>query len=234
MAEVAWPLIEKGFKADLPIIIPLGAGCKEHGLHLPMNTDLIIADYLADWLGENFEVLIAPTIQYNYFPAFIDYPGSANIDFDLSVRLFIDLCTCWHQQGAKAFYVLNTGISTNEVLANAADTLMAKGINFQFFDYSALDSQEEIKAITQQKSGSHADEIETSIMLYIKPEVVDMSKAESAESPFKPGPLTRDPLMVDRIYSTTGAYGDPTLASWEKGEIAVNVLKRMLKAVMLG
>ncbi len=221
MAEVAWPVIEQAFADNFLLVIPLGAGCKEHGWHLPMNTDLIIADYLANWFRDNFRVLIAPTIQYNFFPAFEAYPGSATLSYEVSVNLFVDLCTNWHKQGAKRFYVLNTGISTNKVLAKAGEILAKKGISFDFFDFSALDSQEEIKEITQQKVGSHADEIETSIMLYIKPEVVDMSKAEPAESSIKTGPLTRE-------ISQTGAFGNPTLASREKGEIAVNVLKRML------
>jgi creatinine amidohydrolase len=228
MAEVTWPVIEQAFADDFRLIIPLGAACKEHGWHLPMNTDLIIADYLANWVRDNFKVLIAPTIQYNFFPAFEEYPGSATLSYEVSVNLFVDLCTSWYKQGAKRFYVLNTGISTNKVLAKAAEILGKKGIAFDFFDFSALDSQEEIKGLTQQKVGSHADEIETSIMLYIKPEVVDMSKAEPAESPIKIGPLTRDLTATDKLISVTGAFGNPTLASREKGEIAVNVLKRML------
>ena len=39
MAETTWPEIEQAFNNNWPIILPLGAGCKEHGHHLPMNTD---------------------------------------------------------------------------------------------------------------------------------------------------------------------------------------------------
>ena len=66
-------------------------------------------------------------------------------------------------------------------------------------------------------------------MLYIKPDVVDMSKAKPEESPDKPGPLTRDTSAIDKTISITGAWGNPTLATHRKGEIAVDTLKEMLQ-----
>lgn len=229
MATASWPQIETAFNNNWPVILPLGAGCKEHGYHLPMNTDKIIAEYLASWVMNHYQVLIAPTLQYNFFPAFAEYPGSATLSFDLSVALVAELCINWHQQGAKQFYVLNTGISTNKVLSKVQEILTKKGILFNYLDFSALDTKADIQKITRQKTGSHADEIETSIMLYIKPEVVDMSKAKPEINPDKPGPLTRKTSSIDKTVSVTGAWGDPTLARIEKGEIAVSLLKKMLQ-----
>jgi creatinine amidohydrolase len=73
--------------------------------------------------------------------------------------------------------------------------------------------------VQQQKEGTHADEIETSMMLYIAPDTVRMSKAQKDVHPRRPGGLTRDPNATDKIYSPTGAWGDPTLATREKGRI---------------
>ena len=229
MAKTSWPQIEQSFKDNWPVILPLGAGCKEHGHHLPMNTDKIIAEYLASWAMDNYHVLVAPTLEYNFFPAFEEYPGSATLPFDLSVQLVVELCISWHKQGAQQFYVLNTGISTNRVLSEARDILARKSILFNYFDFSALDEHETIKGISKQKVGTHADEIETSIMLFIKPDVVDMSKAKVEESPDKPGPLTRDISATNKTISVTGAWGNPTLATYDKGEIAVDILKEMLQ-----
>ena len=103
MSEVTWPEIERDFNKNLPLIIPLGAACKEHGYHLPMNTDLIISEYLADWIMANYSVLIAPTISYSFFPAFVEYPGSATISYEVAVNFIKELCQTWHQQGAKQF-----------------------------------------------------------------------------------------------------------------------------------
>ena len=73
-----------------------------------------------------------------------------------------------------------------------------------------------------QEGGTHADESETSMMLYIKPEIVDMNKAVKDYHPLQGRGLTRDPDNVEAgVYSASGIYGDPTLASAEKGKAIV-------------
>ena len=74
----------------------------------------------------------------------------------------------------------------------------------------------------------HADEIETSLMLYMAPGSVDMSKAAKDYHPrLGPGPFTRDPNATTGVYSPTGAWGDPTLATRAKG-------KRVTEAMLAG
>lgn len=228
MATAYWPTIEKAFKENMPVIIPLGAGCKEHGHHLPMNTDFILAEYLADWIFNQYQVIIAPTLQDSFFPAFEEYPGSSTLSLETARNIIVEKCVGWHKQGASQFYVLNTGISTNKPLIAASQILNDRGIKFNFFNFSQIDENPKIKAITQQKVGTHADEIETSIMLYIKPEVVKVSEAKPEECPDKPGALTRDITSTDKTISVTGAWGNPTLATVEKGVIAIEVIKDIL------
>lgn len=75
--------------------------------------------------------------------------------------------------------------------------------------------------LLKEEGGSHADEAETSMMLYIAPDLVDMSKAVKDYDP-RPGRkgLTRDPNGAG-TYSPSGVWGDPTLATKEKGRIIV-------------
>jgi len=75
--------------------------------------------------------------------------------------------------------------------------------------------------LLKQEGGTHADEGETSMMLYIAPDLVDMSKAvrDYDARPNRKG-LTRDP-NGSGTYSPTGIWGDPTLASREKGRVIV-------------
>ena len=80
-------------------------------------------------------------------------------------------------------------------------------------------------ALVTQAAGTHADEIETSMMLYIAPETVRMERAEPDVHPAAaPGPLTRSPDPERGIYSPTGAYGDPTAATRDKGERIVEAM----------
>ena len=70
----------------------------------------------------------------------------------------------------------------------------------------------------EQKMGTHADEIETSMVLYMQPAAVRMEKAVADGLVESKGPLTRDPANTQGHLSPSGVFGDPTLASWRKGE----------------
>lgn len=75
-----------------------------------------------------------------------------------------------------------------------------------------------VKAVSQQREGTHADEIETSMMLYIAPDSVDMAKA-TRDFPTGIGPLTPEKGKAGRY--SPGIYGDATLATRAKGEKVV-------------
>ncbi len=218
--ELTWKAVEAEFKKERIVIVPLGAGCKEHGMHLPMNTDKILANYFAKQLAEKLPVLVMPTITYHYFPAFLNYAGSTSLDVETSRSILTTICEQWHKQGAKAFYILNFGVSTNKPLKAAQQQLSELGIIMKFTDLLEFDKK--LDDIKEQKGGTHADEIETSMMLYIKPEVVSMENAkEDFEN--KSGKLT--PFLDDNdptaVYSPTGVWGNPTLANANKGKIIV-------------
>jgi creatinine amidohydrolase len=72
--------------------------------------------------------------------------------------------------------------------------------------------------VRQEKHGTHADEIETSMVLYMKPDVVRMDKAVSDGGIPAPGPLTRKKGGGEGVYSPSGVFGDATLATRLKGE----------------
>lgn len=72
------------------------------------------------------------------------------------------------------------------------------------------------KEVLLEERGTHADEGETSMMLVIAPDTVDMSKAVKDCAPKDPGPLSRDPKSAN--YTPSGVFGDATLATRVKGE----------------
>ena len=99
------------------------------------------------------------------------------------------------------------------------EALASEGVTLRYFHWDEIDAV--VKKVQKQAGGTHADEIETSMMLYIAPITVRMSRAVKDLGPDRPGPLTRNPKATDRTYSPTGAWGDPTLATKEKGQILV-------------
>jgi creatinine amidohydrolase len=225
---LTWPEAELALHELPTVLLPLGARAKEHGQHLPLNNDWLIAEYLAKRVAEQCPVLVLPTLQYGYYPAFREYPGSISLRAETCRDTIIDICQSLAQQGAKRFYVLNTGVSTLKPLKAARTTIVAQGSRMEFTDittaYAALRRQ-----VETQPAGTHADEIETSMMLYIAPNVVRLDRAERDIHPDRgPGGLTRDPKAETGIYSPTGAYGDPTLATPEKGRVLVEGMVQYL------
>lgn len=224
---MTWPEVEEAFRSRPVLLIPLGAATKEHGLHLPLNNDRIMAERLAERVAERCEVLVTPTLHYGHYPAFLEYPGSASLSLETFRDTVIELCRSWAAQGAGAFYVLNTGHSTLRSLRPAREILASEGIQMEFSDFTAPEPV--VDSLREQEGGTHADEIETSIMLELAPEIVRPGLARKDYTPGA-GPLTRDPARTGAVYSPTGAYGDPTLANREKGARIVET--RVSKVVL--
>lgn len=198
------------------MVLPVGAGCKEHGHHLPLENDLLLAEALAARLEPHPEVLLLPTLSYGFYPAFADYPGSISLEHDTMRDTVVSIGRSLLAHGARRFYVLNTGISTLRPLKAAAELLPD-------CEYGYLNLLEVLEGWPrEQPGGTHADELETSMMLYLTPDRVRMDRARPDYHGEGPGPLRRTPGAG--LYSPTGAWGDPTLASREKGERLVEAL----------
>ena len=219
LEELTWVEAEKILTPETVVVIPLGAQSKELGPHLKLKNDFILAEYLKKRVLEGSRVVVAPTVNYSYYPAFVEYPGSTTLSLETARDVVVQICESLARYGPRRFYVLNTGVSTVRALAPAAEKLSAEGVLMRFTDLSRTLSPIE-KQVAKQEGGTHADEIETSMILYMDPSAVDMSKAVKDYQPSKGGGLTRD-SKGGGTYSPTGIWGDPTLATREKGRIVV-------------
>jgi len=227
LEELSWDEAERALTPDRIVVIPLGAESKEHGRHLQLNNDWIMAEYLKKRVLAAAPVVVAPTVNYSYYPAFREYPGSTSLREETARDMIVDICHSLASYGPRRFYVLNTGISTIKPLSEAAKVLASEGVILRYFDFGEIDAV--VRKVQQQAGGTHADEIETSMMLYIAPNTVRMSRAVKDLSPGGRGPLTRNPKATEGVYSPTGAWGDPTLATKEKGQI---VVEATVKAIL--
>jgi creatinine amidohydrolase len=222
LEDLTWPEAEEVLGPDRIVVIPIGAASKEHGPHLPLKNDWLLAEYFKRVILEGADVVIAPTVNYQYYPAFIEYPGSISLRLETARDLMVDICRSLSQCGPRKFYALNTGISTMTPLALTAKILAQERIDFRYTDIRKLVAAVEPE-VKQQEGGTHADEIETSMMLFIAPSIVDMSKAVKDYHPSAKSGLTRDP-KEDGSYSASGIFGDATLATRQKGEIVVRAI----------
>jgi len=228
LEEMTWQEAERALGPETIVVLPIGAASKEHGPHLRLANDWIMADYLRHQLGERTRVVIAPIVGFSYYPAFVEYPGSLSLRLETARDLLVDVVRSLARHGPRRFYALNTGVSTLRALAPAAEILAGEGILLTYTDLGRALAPVE-KAVAEQAGGTHADEIETSMMLYIAPGTVDMARARKDYSAGGSGPLTRDPRGPG-IYSPTGSWGDPTLATRAKGETVTRALVDALVA----
>lgn len=223
LEQHSWVDAEALLRPDTVVVIPLGAALKEHGPHLALRNDLTLAEYLTSRVEASASVVITPPLTYHFYPAFLEYPGSTSLALDTARDLTIQVVRSLARYGPRRFYILNTGISTIRPLEAAAATLAAEGVLLRFTDLNR--SLEPIaRRISQQPMGSHADEIETSMMLYIDASSVDMTRAAkdlpAASTPFR---LNRNPGGTG-MHSPSGVWGDATLATPAKGRELVEGL----------
>jgi len=92
LETLSWPDAERYFAANPVLVLPLGAAAKEHGPHLPLNNDAIIADWLAEELRRARPIVVAPLINASFYPAFVDYPGSISLSMETARDVLVDCC----------------------------------------------------------------------------------------------------------------------------------------------
>lgn len=242
LGHLSWVKAEQRFKTAPIVVIPFGAGSKEHGPHLPMNADRVVMEYLLDKAVEAENVIITPPVLHGWFPAFRDFPGTEVRDPDV-FRLYVQqIAESLTKQGAQRIVFLNMGIfrATGLPLSIAArEVRVETGIPTLVVNWDDLET-EEAAAIFEQTSGGHADEVETSINLYLQPEKVDMSLAvkdyrehlKRDYRGYRPGFFARD--KADPSFSESGLSGDPTLASAKKGKKVLDVMTREWLSILQG
>ena len=175
--------------------------------------------------------VVWPTVSYGYYPVFVDYPGSISLSHDTFVALVREILDGMIRSGARTITIVNTGISTiaplRELLGGHSGGAALALINA--YDGPAFLSA--VTAIEEQAFGGHADEIETSIMLALAPNQVDMDRAVAQSTPILRGLFNRtDPQAPN--YCPSGANGNPTLATREKGLRLVEAMRRDVLAAI--
>lgn len=212
MKKVLWQELrrtefEKAVKADAIVIIPV-ASTEQHGNHLPVNTDanccFTIAQRAAEAIDE-FPVLVLPTIWTGYSPHHMAYPGTITLKYHTFVELLTQIAVSIHAHGFKKILFLNGHGGNSPIIAAMRTKLAAEeGVSVIGYDYWAMPliPEQITKIVNQSDKGfaGHSGEMETSLQLFLQPELVDREAATWVP----------------------GVWGDPSTGTREKGESIVN------------
>lgn len=230
LEHLTWNQAEKAFQEISIVLLPIGAILKEHGPHLPLNTDYMLARELARRVADQTEVIVCPPVTFGYYPAFVHFPGSTHLGADTFRQMVEEIVESLARNGAQRFVILNTGVSTTGPLTIAANNLVARNIPVALANI--LDLGHAADGVIENTIGSHANEHETSMLLAIDPAVVRMELATPEIQPWmeeRTGPVRRaGPLLRTRdgagVYCPSGVIGDPTRATREKGEAILRAM----------
>ena len=225
--EQCQPLLNK----DTVVVLPIGGGSKEHGDHLPMGTDYMVTDWIAQQVTNRCDVVTLPTLPYAYFPAFIKWKGSVSIDYENFIAYVRDILMSFIRFGVCKFLIIDGGVSTHPPLILLAQTLNNEfDVKVAVTDVRFLAKETE-DALCEQSGGGHGDESETSTMLYIREELVHMEKATEEYTSSLSGSVVNGKVKVyvpNRMCTPKGTNGNSTFASKEKGE---KILFAMVDAI---
>lgn len=196
---------------DPRLIIPVGT-CEQHGPHLPLGCATIIAEKLADDLSATYGVLRAPTIEYGVNVASArEAVGNASMRRKTLHRLLNDLLASWEGCGFREFILITA--HDHDPHQDALSTVVTREARVRVVDLYAIRLDDLLEG---QPEHMHGDEADTSLMLYLAPEMVRMEWAQDYM-------LNREQLRrYRRGYlsvpkESAGSIGRPSLATAEKG-----------------
>ena len=227
LADMTWRDVRAYLERSDAVIIPVGT-CEQHGPHLPLSTDTLIAEAFASAIAEETGVAVAPTVSYGInLPCDRYVPGTAGFSLDALRLALRDVMSDWVRQGLRTFFVVTAhgcatdgyGFAHHEAIKQAALPLLEAQscqvyVMFPFWtDLSEL--------LEAQSGVEHAGEVETSLALHLFPELV---RAELIADPVGADDENRFLAYPEGVGTGrpesgwSGAEGSPSNATAEKGE----------------
>jgi len=232
--------IEDAIKKNAVIILPIGT-TEEHGLHLPVETDAIIAKYIGDELGKAGEaagipVLVLRAIYYGFsMSAVRKWPGCPNINDRTFMDYIYSMVDSLVKEGFRKIVLLdchgNHDCLLRTVMREIADR---HNVFIMVFAPLALGAGVYDRIKKDPAGDIHGGEYETSCILHIAPHLVDKSAYTNVDAIRCNTPL-RGPVSTWGLQETkTGLFGDPTHASAETGKACLDAaVEEGLKLIKL-
>jgi creatinine amidohydrolase len=223
-ASASWTDVQAHLAGGHPVVLPFGA-YEQHGPHLPLRTDTVLANALARRVAERVGGLLLPAVAYGETSNNAGFPGTVSLSFDTVRSIALDVCTALVRHGARSLIVVNGDFGNQAPLKLAAREARERmDLPVLVVDYPGLTSiaAQVCETAPAGPGFYHADEVETSMMLSVEPHSVQMERAV-AEYPAFPPTYPAAFTGLERI-STSGVFGDPRAATAGKGSVLLDRL----------
>lgn len=247
LQDMRWPEVAEYLEQRQIILIPAGS-TEQHGRHAPLGTDAFVASQLAEDAIQKTQVVSAPPLYFGWAPHHLALPGTISIEpFVLSSLLFQEIRSL-AMNGFRQFVVINGHRETNLawMQIGAEQSQRELGVRVVLFDAEYM--AKEILAEIGFGPVGHAEEIETSHMMYIRPELVRLDQAVDCTDPeppfyhvdprspedtlaYFPGTLA---AMKARAAKTGGSSGTPSKSRTDLGRRVHDHLVARLVQVIEG
>lgn len=228
------------------LIVPIGS-VEQHGNHMPVATDTILVDAVAQHAAErvasDVPILVTPPVWSGYSPHHMPFGGTITLEFDDMLDIVEEIADSALDNGFDSLLLLNGHGGNGPLVDSATSTIgtqqpQAEVLGLTYFQLAAsfVDDVRD----TEIGGMAHAGEFETSLMLHLRPDLVREDRMEGTMMNEPYPQSTKDlvvggPLSVYRDfteYAASGAIGDPTAASAEKGERILELLCDELEDVL--
>jgi creatinine amidohydrolase len=236
--DQSWPKIDEHLKKQSLLILPIGT-TEEHGPHMPVDTDARIAEAygkgLADSLSPHLPLLVMDTIRYGYSMKIMrQWPGTIVVRSRVFMDMIFDICSSVLEMGFTKLALLDCHGHHSGPLNTVSRELCDAHDQAIAILSPAVLSREAFNSVRKSSQGGaiHAGEWETSLLLYLSPDVVNMKLATDVDAmryhtDFVAGDnfQGRQRVTWSTWYiqpSQTGTYGDPTPASAQTGKIILD------------
>ena len=229
LGEMTNPEVEAFLKSGHTVIIPTGA-TEQHGPHGPLLTDVLIPQEIARRAAPELHALVAPPINYALSYPHVGFTGLVHIRIPTFMALIEDLCVSFAASGFKRIIFLNGHYDNTYAIAyacaNAADRLPKDVKAFPLNYWDAL-APEEVTEFSTLKTGLHANLAETSAVLRINADLVDMDRANAEFPPFPDYKIPTGPVHTAFFFTApgsvywatrSGTWGDARGSTSEIGE----------------
>lgn len=231
LAHHTWSEVAALDKTDGVVILPIGA-VEQHGHHLPLLTDTLIVNRMLDAalaaLPDDVAAWVLPTIPYGKSNEHTGFPGTVSLSAQTLMAVLHDIGRSVADAGFRRLAFLNGhggNVALLELTARdirAATGLLCFSLQPALFVEPPFPISDE-----ERRYGFHGGEIETSLLLTIAPELVEMDKAvrHYAEFPASETALfffgQASATWLSRDWSESGIFGDATLGTAEKGDALI-------------